>query len=427
VVTLLLLLAAWQLPPAAQPVAPGITYRRIEKQAGGPFVFHVLEVDPRAPAINILPVHADDRAAGKETTSGMARRYGAAAAVNGGYFVVAGPYAGTSSGVYLWRGELLASGANRSALLFCGEKDRKEQHAIDVVNFRGSVTAGKATRAIEGLNRPRVASELVLYTAALGPSTLTAAGGAEAVLDAKDSVLQIVEANAAIPVGGRVLSASGDAAAWLRANLKPGMRARVDLRVEAPSLASCRPEHITGAGPRLIEQGQVKVTPEGFAHQNVRHPRTAFAVTREGKFLFVTLDGRQKASAGMTLPELAAELFSWGAVEAINLDGGGSSTLYANGRILNRVSDPVERPVSDAILIFSIATMDEWRAVFERLAAGHVRPNVAATIRQRLVKPARRDLEAAAKLIWREAGRGVTRQAAAVLAEPLEEFAAAAR
>jgi hypothetical protein len=94
---------------------------------------------------------------------------------------------------------------------------------------------------------------------------------------------------------------------------------------------------------------------EGFGPDfaDKRHPRTAVARDRAGRVLFVTVDGRQPGvSVGMTLEELARLLLEFDAAEAINLDGGGSTTMVIDGKVVNSPSDREgERPVSDAILI----------------------------------------------------------------------------
>jgi exopolysaccharide biosynthesis protein len=84
------------------------------------------------------------------------------------------------------------------------------------------------------------------------------------------------------------------------------------------------------------------------------HPRTAIGRAIDGKVLLVTVDGRQPAlSAGMSLEMLAKLLREFGAQDAANLDGGGSTTMYLLGKVVNSPSDKTgERPVSDAILLF---------------------------------------------------------------------------
>lgn len=119
----------------------------------------ILEVDPANPAVNVVPVRARDRAIGRETVSAMARRLGATAAVNGGYFLTTGPYAGGSSGVYLSNGEVVGSPASvtpRTALMFCSEKDDVERLEFEAVGFTGLVRSSTgSTAAVTGLHRAR--------------------------------------------------------------------------------------------------------------------------------------------------------------------------------------------------------------------------------------------------------------------------------
>jgi len=84
-----------------------------------------------------------------------------------------------------------------------------------------------------------------------------------------------------------------------------------------------------------------------------RHPRTAVGIRKDGTWVLVVVDGRQpQLSKGMTLAEIAAYMKSLDCQNAINLDGGGSSTLWYEGHVVNSPSDGRERPVSDAILVF---------------------------------------------------------------------------
>jgi exopolysaccharide biosynthesis protein len=109
----------------------------------------------------------------------------------------------------------------------------------------------------------------------------------------------------------------------------------------------------------LIRNGRVEITnaPEKIlpAFVNDGHPRTAIAKLKSEQVLLVTVDGRQPGeSIGMSLTMLADLLIEFGAIEAINLDGGGSTTMVIKNKIVNKPSDATgERPVSDAILIYS--------------------------------------------------------------------------
>jgi exopolysaccharide biosynthesis protein len=83
-----------------------------------------------------------------------------------------------------------------------------------------------------------------------------------------------------------------------------------------------------------------------------RNPRTIAGVDRDGRIVLVTADGRSTASLGLSITESAAVAAALGMVDAVNLDGGGSTTMYAGGRVINAPSDATgERPVGDAILV----------------------------------------------------------------------------
>jgi exopolysaccharide biosynthesis protein len=130
------------------------------------------------------------------------------------------------------------------------------------------------------------------------------------------------------------------------------------------ALRPFHPMEALGGRPVLVRDSAVvaevdSVGGPGFA--TARHPRTAVGIARDGRrLLIVVVDGRQKQySDGATLRELADIMRGLGARDAINLDGGGSSTLvYADPsaagalRIANRPSDPAgERPVGNALAV----------------------------------------------------------------------------
>lgn len=405
-------------------IAPGVIYRERRWQWGddGPFTMQILQVDPTHPAVNLLPVRAHDRAIVRETTSSLARRYGAIAAVNGGYFLTSGVYMGAAAGAYQLNREVIAGGSGRTALVFCEEEAYQEHVAMELVRFRGVVAAQDgATMSLTGINRTRATQDAVVYTPWLGDTTLTSGQGTEAAVAADSRVLAVAEGtDSAIPPGGKVLSGSGVAATWIRNHLKPGDIVNFDLKLEfePPALgATCRPVDVVGGGPRLVRDGQVAVSAEGFGHEFARHPRTAVAVTREGKFLFVTVDGRQSRSAGMKLDELAAELVAMGAVDAMNLDGGGSTTMVVNGELRNSPSDGTERPVGDAILIYSISSREQLRALVERLGEdpAQIAPEALEALKEGLSSPA--GLAALEQLVETWDGRLLSPAAARLIRE----------
>jgi exopolysaccharide biosynthesis protein len=110
-----------------------------------------------------------------------------------------------------------------------------------------------------------------------------------------------------------------------------------------------------GAGPALVVNGNIHVTSDEeafFAKSfNQAHPRTAVGVTAQGALIVLVVDGRQSDSRGVTLDELSTLMHDLGAVDAINLDGGSSSTLVVNNTLVNRPAGGIfEREVMSAIV-----------------------------------------------------------------------------
>ena len=109
-------------------------------------------------------------------------------------------------------------------------------------------------------------------------------------------------------------------------------------------------------GPRLIENGAVTVDENSeVARAMASNPRTAIGIVDDLHYLFVVSDGRTSESDGLSLSELAAFMQSLGAQTAYNLDGGGSSTMYFNGNLINNPTTSgrsiKERSVSDIVYI----------------------------------------------------------------------------
>ena len=111
-----------------------------------------------------------------------------------------------------------------------------------------------------------------------------------------------------------------------------------------------------GAGPVLVKNSQIITgNPENFDYKGMidfRHPRSAVCMDGQQRLYFVAIDGRYDGSGGLKMPEIADVMVNLGCQHALNLDGGGSTLLYANGKNINRPSDPTgPRPVVTAILV----------------------------------------------------------------------------
>jgi hypothetical protein len=363
-------------PALAVEVAPGVQWTSITREAG-PERINVLELDPAL----VHGVLSNGRIAGRERVSAMGRRMGAVAGVNGGYF---GP-SGDPVGALAVDGALLSEPVDgRSALLVAAGKA-----SVAPLRFRGSVTINGVTRLIDGVERTRGlvpacggrggdlptsrpnaalictdASELVLLSPSYGARP-PREGGVEAVL--RDGAVARVRGpgSGLVPRDALLLTGTGDAARFLRNAALPRSRAEVELTLSAAGrrVDLAGQTLVVGGGPRLVRSGRVAVTAkvEGFAPPQApaffgtfvaaRQPRTLAGVRADGTILLVTVDGRRPGwSAGMTLPEAARLMLSLGARDALNLDGGGSSTMTVRGEVVSRPSDRGgERSVSDGV------------------------------------------------------------------------------
>jgi exopolysaccharide biosynthesis protein len=349
-------------------IAPGIEHIQLtrgyksEKEATGPWFINMLRIDPGRARLKM--VHALDEAVGLETVSSMAGRYGALAAVNSGYFRTAGTYRGDSVGTEVLNGKLLSEPNNVRAAAGLIERDGKQELIFGHLKFEGQVSASaRATHAISGLNRPRADNELIIFTPEFHRTTLTEPNGLELLVrKGRIDEWRDLKGSSTIPIDGYVISASGSARDWALANLRSGAQVELDLNLAPTETKMSRQwqmaDSIIGGGPQLIKNGRVEITNAaekilpGFVSDG--HPRTAIAKLKSGQILLVTVDGRQPGeSIGMSLNMLADLLIEFGATEAINLDGGGSTTMVIKNRLVNKPSDVSgERPVSDAILVY---------------------------------------------------------------------------
>ena len=125
--------------------------------------------------------------------------------------------------------------------------------------------------------------------------------------------------------------------------------------ITAQALLDSGARDVLSFGPALVENGEISVSVnDEVGRAKASNPRTAIAVIDELHYLFVVSDGRTNESEGLSLYELAAYLQSKGVQTAYNLDGGGSSTMVFNGRVVNNPTSGRsirERSVSDIVYI----------------------------------------------------------------------------
>ena len=322
------------------------------------WTINMLVLDPQK--IKLSLGRALDEGVGTETPSSMASRYDALAAINGGYFRTAGLYKGDPVGIIEVSGRVLSEPERKRPGLAVADVEGGVRAVPVVVDFKAEIAAENgSSHAIHGINCPRGKDELILFTPDFHRTTLTNPDGVEAVVvNGMATVVRDGEGSATIPEGGYVLSASGEAGNWLREHVRAGRTVALKTAAAARPDPGFAPDFVIGGGPLLVRGGKPAAASdrgaydEGFSLK--RHPRTAVGVRADGRLILVTVDGRQPLiSVGMAIAELEALMIEFGSVEAINLDGGGSTTMVVRGRVVNSPSDASgERPVNDALLVF---------------------------------------------------------------------------
>jgi len=359
----------------------------------GPWKLEVLTLDPKLFLGELASGFGADLQ-DRETTSQLSAAEGALAAVNGGYFVL-DPMAGAPgdpAGTAVVGGKLLSEPVgDRPALVIDGKRN---ESSIQRLTWTGRISSpGQGTTLnLDGINRvPGLIrncggtgdfpanlplhdvtctdpDETVAFSSEFGPST-PSGPGLEVVLDQHGTVTAINAARGtAVPAGGRTVQATGADATRLSSLAALGKRLDVEsnLTDEAGKAEkTSRATTVVNGGPMLVSGGAENITArrDGMVHSgdsnsfyygwvHKRNPRTIAGVDAQGRTLLVTADGRQTTSLGLSIKEAADVARSLGMVDAINLDGGGSTTMVAGGQVINSPSDAAgQRPVGDALLV----------------------------------------------------------------------------
>jgi hypothetical protein len=389
-------------------IMPGVAYIRESRQAyGGPLVLHML-LGPRPGGLYaVKPVLSNELVTGRETVTSMQRRLSrraTLAGVNGDFF---GWSMGYPSGMYL-RNNVLATGPLRMRSSLGIDADGLLR--IGRVSLAGTWRAEGAElgRRLSQFNRPLpTASGFALFVPSWGARTPSGRYTKEAILTGvartfpnRDRTVRVVKvvrgSGHRIPAGGAVLQARGPERRTLVAEARPDttLSLRLGLHPWWDGVADA-----LGGGPVLVRGGvAVYDAGEWFSSYQlgIRHPRTAAGQLADGRILLLVADGRSSLSWGLTNRQLADEMVRLGAVEAMALDAGGSSTMAFDGRVLNRPSDGSERPVADSLQLLyygvyaprpryeSFSPNGDGVADVQLLSAKLARP---ASVRYRLVKP----------------------------------------
>ncbi len=349
----------------------GIEYAEVTKEISGRSVnMNILRLDLKKIRLDVH--HAKDAAIGTEKTSSIATRHGAFAAINAGFFRLdKSEFAGDPAGILQIDGELLSeSEKDRAALaIYNGRKRTKVYFGLANSHAWVSISPNFSSLTVDGINREPKADEAILFTKEFGKLPIPSQNVLKIILSrcrftcGRAKISEDKEATS-VPTDGYVFALYGKSAVLLTDDLKKKLTddflsvivSNISKFVGKKERRIEEADDITNGVSLLVRNRKIQLTWEqektNKAFVETRHPRTAVAKLKDGKFLMITVDGRSEASGGIGLQDLAEYLVSLGAVDAMNLDGGGSTTMFVDGKVVNKPSDKEgERKVSDAILV----------------------------------------------------------------------------
>jgi hypothetical protein len=349
-----------------QPVGPSVSYEHITDKT--PWSIHVVKFDYKRPDIHLTTTLGKGTIYGlasvPEQVKAMSKSAGTPiAAVNGDFFLIEKvPYQGDPRGLQILNGELV-SGPRKNFVAFW--MDPTGAPHMEQVKSNFEITLPNSKTINFGLNETRPPDAATLLTPILGQTTRTS-NGVELVLQ-PDGTGPWLPVHTGEKLSARVSEIHNGGNTELHsdsmvlslgpklANRLPTFSVGDHVGVNfslSPKLESV--DTAIGGGPALVMRGksQQKEQTGKADHLRGRNPRTAIG-WNENEFFMVVVDGRKAdLSVGMTFPELASLMIRLGCTEAMNLDGGGSTTMWLNGKVINHPSEKgVLRHVANTLVL----------------------------------------------------------------------------
>lgn len=337
--------------------APGLRWRQQYVSVGASrFPVYMFVVQPNPSTVSLRPINTNPNSAvGTEPLVTTAQRQGVAGAVNAGFFNRNNqlPLGAVRSGGRWISGPILGRGA-------MAWNDQGEL-VMDRLALSETVTAGSGqSLPVLTLNSGYVQAGISRYTPGWG-ATYTPLVDGEIVMTVRNDIVTTQQnmgnagtGSVPIPTDGYLLALRSNRSA--AGAFAPGTRIALSSR-SLPATFDQYP-NVVGGGPLLIRDRTIVLNPqlEGFSTNFIQGmaPRTAVGKTSDGTWIIATMHDRV-GGRGPTLAETAQIMQQLGAADALNLDGGSSSSLYLGGQLLNRPPRTAAR-VNNGIGLFVLGS-----------------------------------------------------------------------
>ena len=219
------------------------------------------------------------------------------------------------------------------------------------VQLRASVVTNKGGLKIDNINQPRMLStHTIVYTPDWGEYSPPCPKYGKQIVISNGKFVRTSYGSNQIPKDGFVVVGS-------QKNIDTIINAKkfkLDIKIN-PEWQDVN--HIISGGPYLVKNGDIYVdmTAQKLGSVGGRNPRTAIGYTKDNNLIMLTADGREGASIGLTLNELANLMKELGCVNAMNLDGGGSTVMYIKGKVVNKPAVQGGIPLSHTLMVRKIS------------------------------------------------------------------------
>ena len=324
----------------------GVVHIKLNKYINSkPIKINIVEINPSANEnIVIKPQIAGEKLNSKAQIKTIAQKENAIVAINAGYFK---PQSGVPLGALKINNEILTGPILNRVGLGIIQNNGKTSFVMDKITMEIKLKTSSTTIKVDNINQPRMLST---YTLIYTPKYSPVAPKYGKVAAVKNGRIIATSANQLeIPQDGFVISAPAKV-------IDPILKdKKITYEINLPEKLKDT-THIIGAGPYLVKNGEIYVDTieEKFGAITGRNPRSAVGFNEKNELIIITIDGREETSVGVTLYELAKIMKSLGCTYAMNLDGGGSSVMYVQGKITNSPAQQGGIGISNALTISEI-------------------------------------------------------------------------
>ena len=292
----------------------------------------------------VEPAIASETLASRTKISNIANRENAIVAINGGYFK---PQTGVPLGTLMINKKVYTGPIyDRVAMgIFDNGFDMAR------VQLKAQVETNKGGLKIDNINQPRMLStHTIVYTPDWGEYSPPCPKYGMQIVVENGKATRISYGANRIPQNGFVIVG----AEKNLNSIKDAKRYKLNIKIN-PEWKDVN--HIISGGPYLIKNGDIYVdmTAQKLGSIGGRNPRTAIGYTRDNHLIMLTADGREGSSIGLTLVELANLMKELGCVNAMNLDGGGSTVMFVKGQVVNKPAVQGGIPLSHTLTVRKIS------------------------------------------------------------------------